>query len=190
MTADGTPMPLIGIGSLVTSCLSLPDVYYILSLTLNLVSVSQLCESGYLVYFSSSNCYVQDPRSQRLIGTGRRQGGLYVLDHLRIPDVAASSVDLSSFRLSRSSSDFYLWHNRLGHVSASRLQFLASTGALGTLKSHDISDCNCKLAKFSALPFSKSISFSHTPFNLVHSDVWGPSLVTTKGGVKISCFIY
>lgn len=124
VTADGTPMPLIGIGSLVTSCLSLPDVYYILSLTLNLVSVSQLCESGYLVYFSSSNCYVQDPRSQRLIGTGRRQGGLYVLDQLRIPDVAASSedaasVDLPSVHLSRSSSDFYLWHNRLGHVSAS-----------------------------------------------------------------------
>lgn len=96
---------------------------------------------------------------QKLIGTGRIQGGLYVLDQLKVPDVAASSVDLSSFRLSRSSSDFYLWHSRLGHVSASRLQFLASTGVLGHIKSYDISDCSgCKLAKFFALPFNKSLS--------------------------------
>ena len=187
LTADGTPMPLAGCGSIVTPCLSLPDVYYIPKLTINLVSVSQLCESGYLVFFSSSACYVQDPQSQKLIGTGRRKGRLYVLDELKVPDVAASvsSVDLSSFRLSDSSSVFYLWHSRLGHVSASRLQFLASTGALGNVKSCNISDCcGCKLAKFSALPFNKSTSVSLAPFDLVHSDVWGPSPITTKGGSR------
>ncbi|XP_075489501.1 uncharacterized protein LOC142528343 [Primulina tabacum] len=42
VTADDTPIPLVGVGSLVTCCLSLPDVYYIPTLTLNLVSVSQL----------------------------------------------------------------------------------------------------------------------------------------------------
>ena len=31
--------------------------------------------------------------------------------------VAASSIDLSSFRLNSSSSEFYRWHSRLGHVS-------------------------------------------------------------------------
>lgn len=40
MTADGTPMPLVGVGFIVTSCLSLDDVYYIPSLTLNLVFVN------------------------------------------------------------------------------------------------------------------------------------------------------
>jgi hypothetical protein len=75
MTADGTPMPLAGIGSVSTSNLSLSDVYYIPNLTMSLVSVSQLCDSGYSVMFSSTHCYVQDPQSGRLIGTGRRQGG-------------------------------------------------------------------------------------------------------------------
>jgi len=77
-------------------------------------------------------------------------------------------VDLSLFRLS-SSSSFNLWHSRLGHVSVSHLKFLASVGVLGTLGNHDIS--NCKLKKFSALPFNKSISSSLAPFDLVHSDV-------------------
>jgi hypothetical protein len=81
------------------------------------------------------------------------------LDELKVPVAAtvaaAATVDLSSFRLSLSSSSFYLWHSHLGHVSSSRLRFLASTGALGNLKTCDISDCSgCKLANFFALPFN------------------------------------
>jgi hypothetical protein len=58
------------------------------------------------------------------------------LDELKVPvaAVAATTVNLSSFCLSLSSSSFYLWHSRLGHVSSSRLRFLASIGALGNLK--------------------------------------------------------
>lgn len=60
---------------------------------MNLVSVSQLCESSYFVSFSSTSCEVQDLQSQRLIGTGCKQGGPYVLDELRGPDVAASGLE-------------------------------------------------------------------------------------------------
>ena len=53
------------------------------------------------------------------------------------------------FRLSRLSSDFYLWYFGLGHVLASRLHFLVSTGILGHLNPHDIYDwSDYKLAKF------------------------------------------
>jgi len=94
-----------------------------------------------------------------LIGTGRRENELYILDELKVPvaaaAAAATTVDLSSFHLSLSSSSFYLWHSRLGHVLSSHLRFLASTGALENLKTCDISYCSeCRLAKFSALPFN------------------------------------
>jgi len=186
MTADGSPMPLAGVGSLVTLHLSLPNVYLIPKLKLNLASVGQICDFGnYLVMFSSSFCYVQDLQSQKLIGTGRRENGLYILDELKVPVAAAAAatttVDLSSFRLSLSSSSFYLWHSRLGHVSSSRLRFLASIEALGNLKTCDISDYSgCKLAKFSVLPFNRNIFVSSSPFDLIHSDVWGPSPVAIK----------
>jgi hypothetical protein len=59
MTADGTPMPLAGVGSIVTPHLSLPNVYLIPKLKLNLGSVGQICDSSdYLVIFSSSFCCV------------------------------------------------------------------------------------------------------------------------------------
>ena len=54
MTANGTPMPLAGVGSVVTPQLSLSNVYLILNPILNLDSISQLCDSGnYLVTFFS-----------------------------------------------------------------------------------------------------------------------------------------
>ncbi|GKB59858.1 gag-pol polyprotein, partial [Tanacetum coccineum] len=57
--------------------------------------------------------------------------------------------------------------------------------SLGKLDTHDIFDYSCcKLAKFSAQPFSISISSSTALFDLVHSDVWGPAPVSTKGGSR------
>ncbi|CAL2250163.1 unnamed protein product [Prunus armeniaca] len=185
LTANGTSMSLAGIGSITTSSICLSDVYYIPQLTLNLISISQLCASGYVVQFSSTSCYVQDPHSKKLIGAGRREGGLYVLEKLQILALVVSSIDLSSFCLSPKSSNFYLWHSRLGHVSGSRLKYLVSTGALGNFNCHDISDCSgCKLAKFSSLPFTRSSSISLAPFDLIHSDVWGQAPISSKGGAR------
>ena len=54
ITADDTSMPLAGVGSIVTPHLSLPNVYLILKLRLNLASLGHLCDFGdYLVIFSS-----------------------------------------------------------------------------------------------------------------------------------------
>ena len=46
MTVDVTLMSLAGVGSVVTPHLSLPNVYHILKLTLNLTFVGQLCDFG------------------------------------------------------------------------------------------------------------------------------------------------
>lgn len=81
---------------------------------MNFVSIGQLYDSDYFIYFSSTPCHVQNLQSQKLIRIGRRQGELYVLDKLRILDVAVSSVNLSSFHLNSYSFNFYLWHSRLG----------------------------------------------------------------------------
>jgi len=70
------------------------------------------------------------------------------------------------------SSQIQLCKTSLGHVSSSRLRFLASIGALENLKTCDIFYYSeCKLAKFSALSFNRSISVSSSPFDLIHFDV-------------------
>jgi len=64
MTADGTFVPLASVGSIITPHLSLPNVYLILKLRLNLAFIGQLCDSNYyLITFSFSFCCVQDLQS-------------------------------------------------------------------------------------------------------------------------------
>lgn len=60
MTTDGTPIPLVGIGSVSTHNLYLLNVYCIPALSMNLVSIGQLCDSEYLIQFSSTSCHVKD----------------------------------------------------------------------------------------------------------------------------------
>ena len=40
----------------------------------------------------------------------------------------------------------------------------------------------CKLVKFSAFSFNRSVSSSFSLFDLIHYDVWGTSPIPTKGG--------
>jgi hypothetical protein len=55
---------------------------------------------------------------------------------------------------------------------------------MGQVK-HDSVDCvSCQLAKQPALSFNNSDSFSRASFDLIHSDIWGPSLTATVGGSK------
>uniref|UniRef100_A0A7N2R8Y2 Retrovirus-related Pol polyprotein from transposon TNT 1-94-like beta-barrel domain-containing protein n=1 Tax=Quercus lobata TaxID=97700 RepID=A0A7N2R8Y2_QUELO len=58
---DGTPMPVSHKGTISSSCLSLSDTFHIPKLSLNLFSVSQLCELGVDLLFTNHGVDVQDP---------------------------------------------------------------------------------------------------------------------------------
>ncbi|KAG5528833.1 hypothetical protein RHGRI_029481 [Rhododendron griersonianum] len=184
-TANGSHMHIVSACSIfptASSSLSLPNVFYVPHLSLSLVLISQLFDSGFDVLFSSSGYVMQDRVSKKQIGIGRRVGDLYVLESLHVPKESTSTA-LSSFSLDEKSSSFYLSHSRLGHLSSERLKLLVQSGFLGNISISDIFECSgCKLAKMSALPFNKSTLFSTSPFQVVHTDLWGPSSIATKGG--------
>jgi transposase InsO family protein len=84
-----------------------------------------------------------------------------------------------------STSSFAKWHHRLGHLCGSRLSNLINKGYLGpTSIESSFHHKGCKLGKQIQLPYPISDSHAAKPFDLIHSDVWGPAAFATKGGHK------
>uniref|UniRef100_A0A2N9ECI9 Reverse transcriptase Ty1/copia-type domain-containing protein n=1 Tax=Fagus sylvatica TaxID=28930 RepID=A0A2N9ECI9_FAGSY len=123
------PSPALSVtsGTISSPDLTIPNTYLVPKLSLNLLSVSQLCELGLDLHFSNRGVDVQDPLTGKLLGTGRKIGRLFELCNLQIPSHMVSSSVAATTTLSPD-----LWHSRLGHTSLSRLQLLASQGHLGS----------------------------------------------------------
>ena len=129
--------------------------------------------------------YCADLRTGQEFGTGPRVGHMFPVDNLRLPLIAFVSVAAAATVSSNPSLAF--WHARLCHASFSRVQQLVSRGLLGSMSTENFDSVSCQLGKQPALPFNTSESISTDIFDLINSDVWGPSFVSSIGGSRFCC---
>ena len=163
--------------------LSFSDNFHIPKLSLNLLSVGQLCELGVDLLFTNHGVDLQDPQMGQVLGTGRKVGCMFEIHDLKIPSQVVFVVATTA----TPSPD--LWHVCLGHPSLSCLQLLASQGHLGSVQFQDFDCTSYHFGKQTKLPFNNSDSFSSAPFNLIHFDIQGSALVPIEGGISIICHI-
>ncbi|XP_049934544.1 retrovirus-related Pol polyprotein from transposon RE1 isoform X1 [Nymphaea colorata] len=164
--ADGKYSPVVGLGEVqLTSSLPLQHVLHAPEFPHSLLSISQITRDlNCHAIFDSSSLVFQDILTGRVIGSGREQGGLYRLVH---PFPFAGSTSAGS-----SSSSAYTWHLRFGHLPFQKLLHV-----LPQLSPKSSFQCeSCQLGKHhrSSFPPRPSRS-SHSVFELLHFDVWGPS---------------
>ena len=82
-----------------------------------------------------------------------------------------------------STKEIMLWHHRLGHPSFSYLKCLFPS--LFDNKNSISLDCEiCQLAKHTCTSLFSKPYIPSTPFSLIHSDIWGPSKITSSHGKK------
>ena len=108
---------------------------------------------------------------------------MFPVDNLCFPPIASISVATTATIVS-SIPSFALWHARLGHASSSRVQQLASRCLLGLVSIENFDCVSCQLGKQPAFPFNTSESIFIDIFDLIHSDVWEPSSVSSIGGSR------
>ena len=114
-----------------------------------------------------------------MIDLGKAHNGLYLLQE---SGCKPSTSALAAAATSVSSSD--LWHNRLGHPSASKLQLLKQY--VNDVRINKTAPCCdiCHFSKQKKLPFSVSTHVSSNPFDLLHCDLWGPFATSAVDGFR------
>jgi len=172
--------------SSISSVGNLSNVLYVPNLKANLVSVGQLVDQNCVVKFSPNDCVVQNLKIGMTMAKGRRVGRMFLLEsvhhHLHHCFLSVSAADVT-----RSNKLLTLWHNRMGHPHSSRLQHMLKSCIPATRGIHSslpLTCSNCAGSKSHKLPFPSSSSSYDDLFDLVHSDVWGPSPTLSRMGYK------
>ena len=145
------------------------DVLLVEGLKHNLLSVSQVCDRGCEVVFTSKDCKIKSVASGQLVAKGiRTKNNVYVLKEEK------EECHLSKY------DESWLWHRRLGHLNFDHLIKLRNTGAVKDFpkisKPYDSVCKSCQIGKLTRTQFkSKNCISTDKPLQLVHMDLCGPS---------------
>ncbi|GJR00577.1 retrovirus-related pol polyprotein from transposon TNT 1-94 [Tanacetum coccineum] len=94
-------------------------VYYVEGLNHNLFSVGQFCDTGLVVAFRKSTCFVRDLQGNDLL-TGNRGS-----DHYTISLQETTSSTLICLMAKASATQTWLWHRRLSHLNFDYINLLS-----------------------------------------------------------------
>ena len=107
----------------ITPSTFIEDVLLVEKLKHNLLSISQLCDVGFNIFFKTSICIVIDPLDSSSKFIGHRLSNIYVVD---LDDLALSSSTSLVAIDEKNKESSILWHRRLGHASMHTLAKLIS----------------------------------------------------------------
>jgi hypothetical protein len=161
MTADSGTLKIIGVGDLlINSGLTLKDVLFCPTVSMNLISVSQLCHQGFTINSSKSSTLVM--RNRKVILSALLENGLY---QFKIAPIAQKALATSSSRT-------HLFHRRMGHLNLKSLRLLSHL-AEGVVLDHDPEEMceTCARSKAHKLPFAPSKSIARNIGDLTHVDL-------------------
>ncbi|KAL5849218.1 hypothetical protein ACOSQ4_007231 [Xanthoceras sorbifolium] len=174
--ADDETLKIVGKGDIQLklpngSTWKLQGVRHIPGLKRNLISIGQLDGEGYCTTFSG--CEWKITKGALVVARGKKCGTLYVTSNLENIVAVADSDGKSN-----------LWHQRLGHMSEKGMKTLLSKGKLPDLKAVDVGLCeDCIFGKQKKVSFAKiGKILKAEKLELVHTDVWGPSPVSSLSG--------
>jgi len=170
---SGEQAPITSTGTLpLNSVISLKNVLGVPSFKVDLMSVSKFTRGlNYSITFFPYWCILQNLTT---IGLGKQRGRLYYLTALASttprPTIKSSAAIASRPSCSHIISSTDLWHRRLGHLSSSRLDFMAETLLHFPFKLKNACEV-CALSKQCRLPFSTSSLSSVRSFELIYCDI-------------------
>ncbi|GKE20661.1 retrovirus-related pol polyprotein from transposon TNT 1-94 [Tanacetum coccineum] len=149
----------------------------------NIIGKGQICDNKCRVTFSEHDSEIT--KDGKVIGRGIRKKGLYVMKLGNKPkdQICLTTIDKNST----------LWHRRLGHANMRLIQSLASKELVRNLPKlkFDQHFCDaCKMGKQAhASHKAKNVVSTTRCLELLHMDLFGPSVVRSYGGNRYTLVI-
>ncbi|GJR00519.1 retrovirus-related pol polyprotein from transposon TNT 1-94 [Tanacetum coccineum] len=174
---------IIGKGTISNDSLKIDNVEHVDNLGFNLLSIGQICDNKCRVTFSKHDSEIT--KDGKVIGRGIRKKGLYVMKLGNKPkdQICLATID----------ENFTLWHRRLGHANMRLIQLLAFKELVRNLPKlkFDQHFCDaCKMEKQAhASHKAKNIVLTTRCLELLHMDLFGPSVVRSYGGNRYTLVI-
>jgi hypothetical protein len=176
---DDGPCKIVGMGNIQIkknngNQLLLKEVRHVPNLRKNLISTGQLVSEGCISTFTDKAWKVT--KGSLVIEKGVKVGTLYLC--IGITDC---SISLASIGV-----DTTLWHHRFGHMSEKGMQILHKRNLFPNLKKVDLDFCeHCVYGKHKTIIFlSVEKEKKSEKLDLVHTDVWGSTQVSSLGGSR------
>lgn len=179
---DGSGLPITHVGSTQlptsTSAFILNQVLYVPKARHNLISISKFCQNNnvYVEFRPFSFC-LKDLTMGATLMHGQSSGDPYTLQPTPKHSPPTRITTLSTTR-----SPSHLWHAHLGHPSLKILQQVLKNNDSINKPMAPLHCSSCQLNKSHKLPFSESSVTSNSSLELLYSDVWGPSSITSING--------
>ncbi|KAG8493847.1 hypothetical protein CXB51_011132 [Gossypium anomalum] len=158
---------------------TLSDIRYVPELKRNLISLSTLDSKGYR-YTAESGVLKISKGSLVVMKGQRKTAKLYVLQGSTVTgDATVASSSLSDDDITK------LWHMRLGHMSENGMVELSKRGLLDGQGICKLNFCeHCVFGKQKRVRFTRGIHNTKETLEYIHSDLWGPSKVPSRGGAN------
>ncbi|KAJ9560871.1 hypothetical protein OSB04_006031 [Centaurea solstitialis] len=175
-----------GKGKISKDKMSFEDVFYVEQLRYNLLSVSQVCDKKFGVFFTDSECLILAPGfkidENLVLLRSPRKDNVYCLDLERIP----SNQSLNCLFSKASHDESNLWHRRMCHMNFKNMNKLVKNNIVrGLPRKEFFCNDNCvaylKGKQHKSSHKSKEVNNISSPLQLIHMDLFGPTNVMSIG---------
>jgi transposase InsO family protein len=180
INANGDVYPVESAGDiLISPKLTLYNTLLVPSLSTKLLSVGKLTEElNCVAHIFPNYCVFHDLLTKEIVGHGTKRSGLYYLDNLETGKLYSTRGYEEGKR-----EEIILWHRRLGHPSFGYLEKLSPHLFSGLTNRNFFCETYIKVKSHKA-SYQDSLNKSSAPFDLIHTDVWGPCPVISRSNYR------
>nr|GFA86786.1 integrase, catalytic region, zinc finger, CCHC-type, peptidase aspartic, catalytic [Tanacetum cinerariifolium] len=174
---------IAGYGDVVIGSMTMKKFYYVEGLGHNLFSVGQFCDKGLKVTFRKSTCFVRNEDGVDLV-TGDHSSNLHTIV---LNEVASNS--LTCLLAKASSSQSWLWHQRLSHLNFATINNLVKCNLVQGLPKMKFEKDHlcfaCEQGKIHQKHHKSKLAFaSNKPLYLFYMDLCGPMRIQSINGKR------